>query len=101
MTWCFWIQDCALGAANPFCDKELVENGIAKFDTEGSSQIDTVLVFDDMERDDATPRFEGMRKPAFCWTPAAARRSSVKRMQAKGWTRVPRACAGCPGEGDT
>lgn len=69
MTWSLRIQDCALGATNPLRNKGLVKNRIAESDSAGSAEFDAVLVFDDVEGDNATPRFEGLRKLAFCRTP--------------------------------
>jgi len=43
-----------------------VKNGIAEWDSAGSAQFDAVLVFDNVEGYDATPRFQGLRKLAFC-----------------------------------
>jgi len=84
MNWSIRIQDCGLGATNPFRDMGLVKNGIAESDSAGSAQFDALLVFDIVEGDNATPRFDGLRKLAFCWTPARAQQSSMKCMQAKG-----------------
>lgn len=85
MTWSIRIQDRALSATNPLRDEGLVKNGIAESDSAGAAQFEAVLVFDHVEEHNATPRFEGLRKLAFCWTPARAQQSSVKCMQAKGF----------------
>jgi hypothetical protein len=69
MTRSIRIQDCALGATNPLRNEGLVKNGIAESDSAGSAEFDAVLVFDDVEGDDATPRFEGLRQLALGWTP--------------------------------
>jgi len=84
MVWSIGIQDCALGATNALRDKGLVKNGIAESDSAGSAQFDAVLVFDNVEGDNATPRFRGLRKLAFCRTPARVQQSSIKCMQANG-----------------
>ena len=80
MTWSIRIQDRALGATNPLRDEGLFKNGIAESDPAGAAQFEAVLVFDNVEGDNATPRFEGLRKLALCWTPARAQQSSVKCM---------------------
>lgn len=50
MALCVGIEDGALGTANSVCDKWLVENGNANFDSIGLGQSDTVCVCDDSER---------------------------------------------------
>jgi hypothetical protein len=49
MAWSIRVEDCALGATNVVCDKVLVENGIAEFNSAGLAKFDLVLVFDDVE----------------------------------------------------
>ena len=73
MAWNIRVKDRALGAVNPVCDEEFVKNGIAEFDSAGLAQFDPVLVFDDLERDDAAPWLERVRKLAYCRAPACVR----------------------------
>jgi len=69
MAWNIWVQDCALGAANPLCDEEFIKNGIAEFNSARLAQFGAVLVFDNLEGDDATPWFERVRKLTYCRAP--------------------------------
>jgi hypothetical protein len=69
MAWDIWVQDCALGAADPLCDEEFIKNGIAEFDSAGLAQFDPVLVFDNVERDEAAPWLERVRKLTYGWAP--------------------------------
>jgi hypothetical protein len=69
MAWNIWVQDCALGAANPLCNEVFIKNGIAEFNPARLAQFGPVLVSDNLERDDAAPWFERVRKLTYCGAP--------------------------------
>ena len=46
---CLGIQNRALGAADSVCNEGLLENGIPKFKSIGSSQLNTIRVLGGLE----------------------------------------------------
>lgn len=103
MAWNIWVQDCALGAANPLCNEVFVKNGIAEFNSARLAQDVPVLVFDNLERDDATPWFERVGKLTYCGAPRCVSqfREMHLRQRFQSWTCVPRACARCSRESNS
>ena len=69
---CVGIEDGAFGTVNSVCDKWLVENGIAKFNSVELGQPDTVrgIASDDSERNNTTPWLIRARELSFGRKPA-------------------------------